>query len=82
MAKRQSRPSKKPARKKRPAKRAFHGLEGLVPPEWRHSPAWEHFRAALVEFLNGVHILLKEALERLKSHGEQERELQRIQVEK
>jgi hypothetical protein len=52
-----------------------------VPREWRHSPAWKHFRSAQVEFLSGVQILLKEALDRVKSRREQERTLQRIEVE-
>jgi hypothetical protein len=82
MASRQRRPSKRPARRERPAAEVLPNLRALVPREWRHSPAWKHFRSAQVEFLSGVQILLKEALDRVKSRREQERTLQRIEVEK
>ena len=77
------RQSKKRASKRRRATpAAFPNLETLLPPEWRRSPAWKHFRAARLEFLSGVQILLKDAVERLRSEREQDRELQRIEVEK
>jgi len=81
MASRQRRPSKKPARRKRPAMAVLPNLQALVPPEWRRSPAWKHFRSAQVEFLSGVQILLHAALDRVKSRREEERTLQRIEVE-
>ncbi len=82
MPKRTRRPGKKPARRPRLVEMAFPNLQALVPPEWRRSPAWKHFRSAQVEFLSGVQILLKEILDRVKSRRDQERQLQRIEVEK
>lgn len=82
MPNRKRRPGKEPARKHRAAEIAFPNLQTLVPPEWRRSPAWRHLRSAQVEFLTGMQILLKEVLDRVKSRRDQERQLQRIEVEK
>ena len=82
-------------RQKRPAKRSNNGpdreqpqlpplpdLSLLLPPTWRRSEAWQHFRNSQVEFLTGMQVLLNDVLERLKLPDEQHRQIRRIEVEK
>lgn len=59
----------------------FPDFTRLLPRAWRRSPAWKHFRAAQVEFLTGMQMLLNDCLERMKIPEEQEQELRRIPVQ-
>ncbi len=82
-------------RRNRTAKRSSNGsdhqqaampsmpdLTLLLPPTWRRSEAWQHFRNAQVEFLTGMQVLVNDVLERMKLPDEQHRQIRRIEVEK
>ena len=85
MANRQNQRRRQPGngRRERPAAAApvFPDFTRLLPRQWRRSPAWKHFRAAQVEFLTGMQVLLNDCLERMKISEESQRELRRIEVE-
>ncbi len=89
MANQRKPPRKKPSSNGRKPRSAVSDLETAIapevlaslPPDFRGSPAWQHFQAAQLEFLTGMQFLLRDLLERM-GVPQQSPKLKRIEVKK